>query len=125
MKKSTRAPRFHKSKMERENLLLKTANEIIIDDTNTTNINTIQEVIIDDSATNINSTDLLKSGSVCVIFSTHPASTASSQQQSQQQQQQSHTASHANEQPQQQPTQTISVNPVVRDISSSGSVMTG
>lgn len=115
--------------MEREHLILKTANEIIIDDTNTTNINTIQEVIIDDSATNINSTDLLKSGSVCVIFSTHPASNTTAQQpqqqQSQQQQQQPQQPSRASEQPQQQPTQTISVNPVVRDISSSGSVMTG
>lgn len=113
--------------MERKNLLMKTANEIIIDDTNPTNLNTIQEVIIDDSAISINSADILKSGSVCVIFSTHPASNTSQphQQQSAATTVQSNTTTHTSEQPQQQPTQTISVNPVVRDISSSGSVMTG
>lgn len=112
--------------MERENLLMKTSNEKIIDDTNATNLNTIQEVIIDDSATSINSADILKSGSVCVIFSTHPASnTSQPQQQQSTTTAQSNTTTHTSEQPQQQPTQTISVNPVARDISSSGSVMTG
>lgn len=58
---------------------------------------------------------------ICVIFATHPAPTT--QQPRQQQSHSSHTA----EQPHQQPTQTITVNPVARDISSSssGSVMTG
>lgn len=112
--------------MEREHLLMKTANEIIIDDTNATNLNTIQEVIIDDSATSINSADILKSGSVCVIFSTHPASNTSQPQQQQSTiTAQSNTTTHTSEPPQQHPTQKTSVNPVVRDISSSGSVMTG
>lgn len=112
--------------MERENVLMKTANEIIIDDTNSTNLNTIQEVTIDDSAASTNSADSLKKGSVCVIFSTHPASnTSQPQQQQSSTTSRSNTTTHTSEQPQQQPTQTISVNPVVRDISSSGSVMTG
>lgn len=109
--------------MEREHFLMETANDIIIDDTNATNLNTIQAVIFDDSAT---SADISKSGSVCVIFSTHPASkTSQPQQQQSTTTVQSNMTTHISEQPQQQPTQTISVNSVVRDISSSGSAMTG
>lgn len=60
---------------------------------------------------------LIQKQNICVIFATHPAPSTT-----QQRQPQSHS-SQTTEQPQQQPSQTISVNP--RDISSSGSVMTG
>lgn len=82
-----------------------------------TGTTTIQKVVFDENTT-INSAELLKSGSVCVIF-THPATINSSHQ----------PATLTSEQLQQQQpppiTQKVSVNPVARDISSSGSVMTG
>lgn len=79
-----------------------------------TGTTTIQKVVIDDNTTTINNTEILKSGSVCVIF-THPALNTSSHQQS----------SNTSEQQTQQSAPKILVNPVGRDISSTGNVMTG